>query len=178
VSTIILQLQPSEPNLWQSQLAQASPAKPTARTDSHQNNGAVESGISFAKDVLFSPGASWMVSFLCLSFGIGYVVYAIGRFANQIGKQIDVAKITSSVVQNATKSQEIIKEIGDGNVRTERKIDAIVNAIEVINRDIRELYSKVNEVRSISKDTGDELSGQLHTIERDLQTAKQEILKK
>lgn len=137
--------------------------------------GIAESGMVFAKDLLFSPGASWMMSFLFLAVGVTWTFYSIGRFTSKIAKEVNVAKIVSTVFQTQAKAQDLIKTLSESNIRSERKIDAALSEISAVKNDVRELYSRMQDVRNTSKETGDELSGQLHGIERDLEKVEKLI---
>jgi hypothetical protein len=156
----MLQLEPSEVDLWQSSLiAQAKPEPVTiAKPESIQHQGVKILGETIDRD-----GVGMGIGLAALLM-LGVVTWAIV----QMSKNLDPAKIAAKISIYIKETEETLRRIDRGGSERDRKLDLLMSIATKNEAMLRE-----------ARDAGLEMSGQLHQIQRTVDTAiKTEIAKK
>jgi hypothetical protein len=124
----------------------------------------VDRSLDLTEKLLTSEGAVGWAFALGILAAFVYREWSRHRFYKKFDK-VDIAKVAGSIGGTWQKTMKIFENIQNSSDRSERKLTAIWQAIDTVRRDIADLKSKIAEVKEVSKEVGEDFSGQLHDLE-------------
>lgn len=165
VPRIILKLEPSEVEIWtiSPDLIKDNKLELTSATQSSSpaNSTLIDRSFSLGESLIREPG--WGVAF-ALAAILAWREYRNWRLVKKLDK-IDVIKIASAIGEVWKKAMVLD--------RSSTKDSSIL--AKDLRADMKRLKTGVNEVKQISLETGEEISGQLHTLEEIVGRIEQKV---
>jgi hypothetical protein len=170
MSRIILGLDPSEIDRWRILVA----TKDVSNTQPQSGTLITDRGFDLAETLLLSPSGSGWAAFAVLLLAVAYREYTRLQLVKKFDK-IDTVKIATSIGAAWQRTMSVFENIEKMQGKSDRNQKLLWGETKAVRGTLDRIKSDVTDVKEISIETGNELSGQLHSLEEIVDRLEQKI---